>query len=131
MIATIEPQETELLFFDCPEVTDRPWWQGPGGSIFERQEGNAAPPGRWSYRVHIENPDTGLPGIRILTHSRIFAALLDIDSGDDTYGKDLSPDPEVTQNVRAYLHDPDPNHLDPHTIDQVLQVAVYGGVIHR
>ncbi|MER6605693.1 hypothetical protein ABT282_07205 [Streptomyces sp. NPDC000927] len=135
MTATLTQQESEALIFGCNIESAFPWWIGLSGPIFEerfeRDAYGEAPDG-WSYQVNLVDPSTGDSAVRMVTHSVLLGAMRRIVAGVDMTGliHRQNPDPDVVACVRAYLNEPDPDRLSSEAIDQILQVAVYDGIVH-
>lgn len=112
-------QETAEHIFGANIDGAYPWWSHFRGSWDFRRP---APDG-WHMIVRIQNPEGPGKMDRMVTHSMIMGALRKTARGDAEYCHDAA-----VQECRAYLTDRAPLSAD--TVDQVVQVAVLGKVLH-
>lgn len=128
-------QETEDLFFGSGLEELYPHWQSqvPGhGSIF-RRHGNwekCQAPDIWAYRVTASNPLNSERLLeKVITYSVLYTAAEMIDDGKADETKPFHPiSPATGRACALWVYSDDLEGFDPFTLDEVLQVAVYGGV---
>jgi len=130
-------QEVEALFFGSGVQDLYPHWrsQMPGeGSRFTPygswEAGQA--PSTWAYRITITDPlNSERLMERVITHSVLYMAAEMINDGNVDTEKPFHPlDAETGRACSAWVHSDELDAFDPHTLDQVLQVAVFGGLLH-
>lgn len=128
-------QDVEALFFGSGVQELYEHWQSEmrdDGSLFRRhgewETGQA--PDIWAYKVTAANPlDSERLLRKVITYSVIYTAAELIEDGKADTGKPFYPVSAETGRACANLvHCDDVSMFDLHTVDEVLQVAVYGGV---
>ncbi len=133
----LNSQQAEELFFGSgvQELYDH--WQSsiPGeGSVFQRygswEPGEA--PDLWAYRVSVVNPlDTERLMRKVITYSVLYTAAQMISDEKVDASKPFHPvGPQTGHACSQWVYNDDLSGFDPHTLDEVLQVAVYGGLRH-
>lgn len=128
-------QETEKLFFGSGVQdlyahwkSDMSWDPDRFKKVGEWEPGQA--PTGWAYKILI----TDLGNCEVLhdlviTHSVVMKAVRLIADRTTKVNKRLSaPDEETVTACLEYLGEGTGEGFDPHALDQVLQVAVYGGI---
>lgn len=135
MTRCTQQQTEEAIFGAGADMYE--WWRAPlRGEAFQMQfdymEGRVAPDG-WAYLVFVDNPDAGGTVVARIAHHQVMNALRSAANPDwrpDLRGR-TSPGEETRENVRAFLKDPEGStDIDANTADEVLQVAVLGGVVY-
>lgn len=126
-------QEAEALFFGVgvQELYGH-WSWADRGSMFMRfgewEPGQA--PDTWAYRVHAPHPlDSERRIDKVITYSVLYtAAELITYENVDTEKPFHPPSEETGRACSMWVFSDELGTFDPHTLDQVLQVAVFGGV---
>lgn len=130
-------QEVEALFFGSGVQELYKHWHPPfkgAPDTFQRfgewEAGQA--PDIWAYRVTATNPlNTEELLDKVITYSVIYTAVELISDEKADEQKPFHPvSPETGRACSNLVYTDSLDGLDPHTIDEVLQVAVYGGVWH-
>lgn len=130
-------QDAEVMFFGSGVQDLYEHWQSqiPGhGSLFHKygewSAGEA--PDIWAYQITTTSPlDTERLLKKVITYSVLYTAAELIDGGKADESKPFHPVSAETGRACANLVYCDSvEGFDPHTIDEVLQVAVYGGIWH-
>jgi hypothetical protein len=130
-------QEVEERFFHSgvQELYDHWQSQIPGqGSLFQRhgewQSGEA--PDTWAYQITASNPlDSERLLRKVITYSVLYTAaeLVSEEKTDET--KPFHPvSPATNRACASWVYSDDLDGFDPFTIDELLQVAVFGGIWH-
>jgi hypothetical protein len=132
------PQQTEEAIFGAG-ADIYSWWDAPlGAAAFQMQfdytEGREAP-NTWSYLVFADNPDARGWIVVTVGHRHLLTALRAVADPKWSPREGLRgrtcPSEETRENVRAFLGDPEGStDIDANTADEVLQVAVLGGVVY-
>jgi len=132
-------QDIEVLFFGSGVQELYKHWQSQlpgGGSKFRRfgewPQGDA--PDVWAYQVTVVDPLNSERLLeKVITYSvirdaaeRIAIECLDVDKPFHPF----TPATDRACSTWVYSTGEDLSGFDPHTIDETLQVAVYGGVLH-
>lgn len=126
-------QEAETLFFGSgvQELYDH-WLWSDKGSMFTRfgdwEPGQA--PDTWAYRVYAPNPlDSERRIEKVVTYSVLYtAAELITEEKVDVEKPFHPPGAETDRACSMWVYSDELGTFDPYTLDQVLQVAVFGGV---
>jgi hypothetical protein len=129
-------QEAEALFFGTGVQELYPHWQSEYSPSFRFQRHGEWPPGEapdaWAYKIRITDPlNSERPMDRIITYSILYsAAEMITEEKVDTEKPFHSVDAETDRACSMWVFSDDLGMFDPHTLDQVLQVAVFGGLLH-
>lgn len=130
-------QQAEALFFGSGVQELYGHWQSQfpeGGSLFRRhgdwESGEA--PNLWAYQIRVTDPmDTERLLNKVITYSVLYTAAEMINDGKADDDKPFHPVSAETGRVCGlWVYSDDLDGFDPHTLDEVLQVAVYGGLRH-
>lgn len=130
-------QQAEVLFFGSGVQELYGHWRSQfpeGGSLFQRhgdwESGEA--PNLWAYRIRVTDPlDTERLLNKVITYSVLYTAAEMINDGKVDTDKPFHPVGAETGRVCGlWVYSNDLDEFDPYTLDEVLQVAVYGGVWH-
>lgn len=129
--------EVETLFFGSGVQELYEHWQSqiPGqGSLFQRHGDWAAgeAPETWAYRITVTNPlDTERLLRKVITYSVLYTAAELITEEKADQSKPFHPvSPTTDRACASWVYSDNLDGFDPFTIDEVLQVAVYGGIWH-
>lgn len=129
-------QDTEALFFNSGVQDLYPHWQSEysPGPEFQRH-GDWAPgeaPDTWAYKIRIVDPlDSERLINRIVTYSVLYtSAQMVSEEKADTEKPFHAFSPETDHACSAWIYSDDLSKFDPFTLDEVLQIAVYGGILH-
>lgn len=131
-------QDLEALFFWSGVQELYEHWQAEEisgrSSRFRRygqwEKGEA--PDVWAYQITVTDPLSSERLLKkVITYSVIYTAMEMINEGRVSTDKPFHPGSAETGRACASLiHCDELDGFDPHTIDEVLQVAVYGGIRH-
>lgn len=130
-------QEAETAFFDSGVQELHGHWRSqiPGhGSLFRKhgewEMGQA--PDVWAHRITTSDPfDSERLLNKVITYSVLYTAAERIDDGKVDAAKPFHPVSPATERACAlWVYNNSLEGFDPFTADEVLQVAVYGGVWH-
>lgn len=130
-------QDVENLFFGSGVQDLYGHWQSqfPGdGNRFERHgdwpTGEA--PDVWAYKIRITDPlNSERLMDRIVTYSTLYSAAEVIaDEEADREPPFHSLTPSTGRTCSNWVYSDSLDEFDPHTLDEVLQVAVFGGLLH-
>ena len=129
-------QEAEALFFGSGVQELYPHWQSeyPPGPKFQRH--GEWPPGEapdtWAYKIRITDPlNCERLMDRIVTYSVLYTAAELITYENTDSEKPFHPPSEETGRACSmWVFSDELDKFDPHTLDQVLQVAVFGGLLY-
>lgn len=130
-------QQVETLFFGSGVQELYGHWQSEfrgGGSIF-RKHGQwplGQAPDQWAYQVTVTNPlDSESLLNRVVTYSVLYTAAEMIEGERVDTSKPFHPVGAETGRVCAlWVYGDSIDEFDPYTLDEVLQVAVFGGIWH-
>ena len=130
-------QEAETVFFRSGVQELYGHWQSeiPGhGSLFRRHgewESGQAPEG-WAYQITTSSPlDSERLLNKVITYSVLYTAAEMIDDGKLDEAKPFHPvSPATGRACAMWVYSDSLGEFDPFTADEVLQVAVYGGIWH-
>lgn len=130
-------QEAETVFFGSGVQELYGHWRSeiPGhGSLFRRHgewEPGQAPDG-WAYRITVTDPfDCERLMDRVITYSVLYTAAEMISAEQIDASKPFHPvSAETDRACAAWVYTDEVNSFDPHTLDEVLQVVVFGGLLH-
>jgi hypothetical protein len=125
-------QEVETLFFGSGVQELYEHWQTQFRRFGKWPQGDA--PDVWAYRITVMDPLNSADLLeKVITYSviRDAAERIAVESIDtDEPFHPLSPTTDRACSTWIYGTGEDLSGFDPHTIDETLQVAVYGGVLH-
>lgn len=127
-------QEAEALFFGSGVQELYPHWQSEYSPGPQFQRHGEWPPGEapdtWAYKIRITDPlNCGRLMDRIVTYSILYSAAEMITEEKIDTEKPFHPvDAETDRACSMWVFNDELGTFDPHTLDQVLQVAVFGGV---
>lgn len=100
-----------------------PWWAGTVTTGYHRASGDADPD--WTVRVTTTDEDIpGRPLRFLVSHEVIMAACARVADGI------VSASPDLREQCRALLHDPQGADFDAVTSDALLQVIAFGEIIY-
>lgn len=128
-------QSTDALFFGSGVQELYTYWHPlfkGAPDYFQRfgtwETGNA--PDAWAYRAQVSDPfDSERVLDKVVTYSVILGAARRIAEGAVSSEKPFHPiSPETVQACLPFLQSEDLSQFDPHTVSEVLQVSVYGGI---
>ena len=130
-------QQAELLFFNSGVQEVYKHWRSQTseqGSLFRRygQWESGQAPDLWAYQVTVSNPlDTERLLERVVTYSVLYTAAELINDEKVDTSKPFHPVSAETGRVCSlWVYTDSLDGFDPFTLDEVLQVAVFGGVWH-
>lgn len=129
-------QEAEALFFGTGIQELYPHWQSeysPGPQFQPHGEWpHGEAPDIWAYKIRITDPlNCERLMDRIITYSILYSTAEMISGDKADAEKPFHPvDAETVRACEMWVYSDELDTFDPHTLDQVLQVAVFGGLLH-
>ena len=130
-------QEVEALFFGSGVQDLYEHWQPPfkgADPTFQRfgEWSTGEAPNGWAYQVQESDPLNDEKTIsKVITYSVLVEVMQRVTSGRVDVDTPFHPVSEQTDFAcTQFIHTDSLEDFDPYTIDEILQIAVYGGVWH-
>lgn len=116
---------SEGAIFGSGALTYPHWiaWERAFPWVLDDQEN---PPENWAYKITAQNRCGEEPVTAFVTHASLMASMHAIMHPTEPWGVEAGLTTRL--ECRAFLYDPEQADFDADTADEVLQVAVFGGV---